>query len=547
MSILAQDAFDRTSTNAWGTADVGGAWTRSSGTSTDFSVGGGEARVDITTINSQRLMSMQSVLAEDADMIVKVKLPVAPTGGSVFVYLLAHYLDFDNHYAGTLIVRTTGEMQLEGRARVAGTYAQFGSTIITSETFTADAWYWLRMQAEGIGPTTLRLKLWKDGNTEPANWHFEQQDSTAALQVGGNIGIRTILSSSNTNTLPYRVSYDDFSMAGIPEDGVSPEIGPSTFPITSGADTLYLRYSSSVTLTGGTQTRAVIVFHGNSRNGPDYLRYAVQAAEAVRSSALIVAPQFVIAEEVESFGLPADTLYWSSSGWKKGDKSRDYPYARVFRYSSFAAIDRLVEHLAANFPNLTDIAMIGHSAGGQFVNRYSAISQVQSAYPGIRFQYIVANPSTYLYMDSSRRTGTSPDTFGALSAGEITAAPTYNDYKYGLDNLNTYGNTVGAAQIQTQFASRNVLYLLGSGDTLTDSSLDKSASAYAQGNHRYERGLVHYNYLGSYYGATVYDAHKIAVVPDIGHDGRSMINSGQARLYLFNVPFHEVSQGVVIA
>ena len=35
-------------------------------------------------------------------------------------------------------------------------------------------------------------------------------------------------------------------------------------------------------------------------------------------------------------------------------------------------MDSLISHILLVFPNLQDIALVGNSAGGQYVNRYAA-------------------------------------------------------------------------------------------------------------------------------------------------------------------------------
>src|SRR5262249_51528255 len=53
------------------------------------------------------------------------------------------------------------------------------------------------------------------------------------------------------------------------------------------------------------------------------------------------------------------------------------------------------------FPNLKLIVVTGHSAGGQFTHRYAAATHVEKQIR-IPMRYVVANPSTYLYLDETR-------------------------------------------------------------------------------------------------------------------------------------------------
>ena len=72
----------------------------------------------------------------------------------------------------------------------------------------------------------------------------------------------------------------------------------------------------------------------------------------------------------------------------------------------------------------------GHSAGGQFANRFAAAHPAQ---PETR--YIVANPSSYLYLDAQRREDLWLDKF---SIPKSDVCFNYNHYKYGTEILNAY-------------------------------------------------------------------------------------------------------------
>ena len=229
--------------------------------------------------------------------------------------------------------------------------------------------------------------------------------------------------------------------------------------------------------TNGKSGPAVFVIHGVNRNADDYLDTLDDLGTRV------IAPEFQAA---------GPGLWWDS-GWRKGDRSRD-----ATRTSSFAVVDLMAEAMGATH-------IIGHSAGGQFVTRYAAGTRR----PGwVRF--IVANPSSYLWLDASRPRQT------ANCHG-------FNEYHYGLDDLNAY-MSVGVAP---DYPDRDVVYLLGSADTRIDSNLDTSCEANAQGRNRYERGQNFYAHLGRYFGRAV---HRKVIVHGVGHSYTRMIRA--ARPYL---------------
>lgn len=273
--------------------------------------------------------------------------------------------------------------------------------------------------------------------------------------------------------------------------------------------TVPLVVSHSLVRPQATLTRAVVVVHGAAGNASDYFDYA---AEAVAGSPdmLIVAPRFVTNEDHPS----AHQLRWSEPGWKQGDASLgDGGRPRV---SSFAVLDAIVKGMHEAFPSLGRVVFVGHSAGGQFVQRYAATSS------NPRDAFVVANPSSYLYPGPERPVG---DRFMVPKT-----SCRYNEYKYGFVGLNDHMKRIGVDALRERYAQAHVLYLLGGGDTdPEDPSLDATCEADAQGANRLDRGQSFYRYLAATYGPAVYQRHEVVIVPGVGHSGRDMILSAAAR------------------
>ena len=75
------------------------------------------------------------------------------------------------------------------------------------------------------------------------------------------------------------------------------------------------------------------------------------------------------------------------------------------RIGSYEAVDGVLGQLGNvnHFPNLTKVVVTGHSAGGQYTHRFAAGSRAEDLLPHLQFRYIVANPSTFLYLGPERR------------------------------------------------------------------------------------------------------------------------------------------------
>jgi pimeloyl-ACP methyl ester carboxylesterase len=287
--------------------------------------------------------------------------------------------------------------------------------------------------------------------------------------------------------------------------------------------------------------RAIIVFHGAERAAAgayDGVRDIVVRTQGGDGKTIVIAPHFISAEDVRTIGLPDDMASWR--GWAWGDLSQPSPNRpQGARVSSFTIVDALVEKLADKtvFPNLSRLVIVGHSAGGQFTNRYAAGStNVRTlASRSITMRFIIANPSSYVYFTPERKVGNSQDTFAVPAADIVASCPTYNQYGYGLEQLNNYMARTGATAIPSQYASAEVIYLLGERDTDPNhASLDKSCGAQLQGAHRLERGRVYFNYVRSHFGPSQVTGHRLIVIPGVGHAGGSMLRSSCGTKYLLD-------------
>jgi hypothetical protein len=281
----------------------------------------------------------------------------------------------------------------------------------------------------------------------------------------------------------------------------------------------------------------VIIIHGVLRNADEYYPNMMAVVEQAgkQDSTLVIAPQFLIEEDALRFDLPEEIPYWGGKwgeAWKKGDESLTTEgYPRSVKISSFAVIDRLIKLVTEppNFPNLQRIVVAGHSAGGQYVNRYAAGTLVEEALPkNIRLRYIVANPSTYVYFNGDRRVEDTTDQFGLPENPE----PDYDDYKYGLEKLNSYMSAAGAEKIRKMYPQKDVVYLLGGEDT-REAHLEQTPNAMLQGINRLARGQIYYHYLKHYFGKEICQIQKIAIIPCVGHDNAAIFKSEAGLKYLF--------------
>ncbi len=271
--------------------------------------------------------------------------------------------------------------------------------------------------------------------------------------------------------------------------------------------------------------RAIVVIHGADGNADSYFRTTTKAAAMAGKAAetLVIAPRFVQRREAS---IPPGQLVWSrGADWRAGDLSMRDVTPRV---SSFAVIDRILARLADAqvFPNLTSVVLAGHSAGAQFVQRY-AIAGPEDPTPSREMLYVVANPSSFLYLDGRRPDPAQP---GGFQVPDNTRCET-NRFKYGFERANAYFEREPSSVMTEHYRARRVIYLAGERDTDPQHKmLDRNCAAMAQGATRFARAQAFMAYMDAFYAP---HGHKLLTVPGVGHSARGMFQSERGLAVLF--------------
>ncbi len=202
----ASDAFTSTTSNGWGTADIGGSWSTAGGTASEYSTNGTTARVAVAAVNASRYTYLSAKAYADVDMIVDAATGVLATGGPHYVGLIARYVDTSNSYYARLSFETTAALTLTLQKRVGGVQTDLATATVPG-THVANTLFRIRFKVDG---SSLKAKAWLASSEEPYAWQAEATDTS--LTAGGSIGTRSILSATNTNTLPVTFIYDNFEL-----------------------------------------------------------------------------------------------------------------------------------------------------------------------------------------------------------------------------------------------------------------------------------------------------------------------------------------------
>ncbi|WP_060888074.1 hypothetical protein [Streptomyces caniscabiei] len=200
-----EDAFGRTSSNSWGSADTGQAWTTAGGVASDYSVGSGYGVHVLSTVDATRRTSIAAI-HPDSDFYGSITTSALATGNSLFGALTARMLDSENMYMARLEFTTSNTIVLVLRKLVANVGTDLGTVTLSGVTHVAGTFIRVRLQCKG---TAIKAKAWLAGTVEPPRWDVEATDSS--ISAANTLGTRSITVTGNTNVNP-QIRYDDFNV-----------------------------------------------------------------------------------------------------------------------------------------------------------------------------------------------------------------------------------------------------------------------------------------------------------------------------------------------
>lgn len=277
-------------------------------------------------------------------------------------------------------------------------------------------------------------------------------------------------------------------------------------------------------------TRAVIVFHGKGRDVEGYysaLQRAARDAGQGSSQTLLWAPQFLREEDAQAYHLPQQFLRWHGGSWSAGE-----PAIAPLPLSTFDVIDAMLATLAdkKRFPNLATVVLVGHSGGGQLINRYAIVSKAASILTGIHLRFVIANPSSFFYFSDDR-----PQPDGSFAPPRDLTCPAFDHWRYGPVHAPPYVGTASPMswqQDEDDYVRADVIYLQGTDDTdPAQVDLDTSCAGEAQGSERLDRGKFYFRYLKSRHPQDF--RQQLWFVRGVAHVGSRMVDSPCAIAALF--------------
>jgi DNA-binding beta-propeller fold protein YncE len=189
-TLIASDTFNRTVSNGWGAADQGGNWTVLD-TSSSWSVAPGAGSIAVGA-NVQQRAVLSSVSAQDVDLLAKVVLPRCTIAGdNCDAYVIGRVVGSGTSptYYRVGLVQGPSRNHIYIRAQ-RNDGSNLSSDVDTGLPAADGTTAWLRVEFQGANPTNIVARAWADGATEPSAWLLNINDSTAAEQTAGAVGIR---------------------------------------------------------------------------------------------------------------------------------------------------------------------------------------------------------------------------------------------------------------------------------------------------------------------------------------------------------------------
>ncbi|WP_028047338.1 LamG domain-containing protein [Cellulomonas sp. URHE0023] len=211
--IFATDTFSRTSASGWGAADFGGTWALT-GSASLFTVQGGVGRLSVAAGSTPR--ARLPIVQQDVDATASVTLDHLSDTGVARSFVAVRSVASTTDYYLNIKYAVTGGVSLQLQRRVAGVETTLGSATAaqTGATVAGGQKLNVRVQAQGVSPTTVRARVWIAGQPEPTTWQVTGTDSAPELQVPAGIGIGGYTPSSTGNGAIV-FSWDDVSARGI--------------------------------------------------------------------------------------------------------------------------------------------------------------------------------------------------------------------------------------------------------------------------------------------------------------------------------------------
>ena len=200
--VLAADAFGRSVTGGWGSADTGGAWNATGG-SAAYSVAGDQGVVTLAPSHTRE--ARIGVSSTGTLTTVRVSSSVASVGGTASTTVVGRLVG-TSAYSARLRFEPNGVIRLY---LLRDEVALGGGSYLLPGAYVPGEALIVRVSVRGTSPTTLGAMVWRASGPQPTTWQLQATDSTAALQSAGSLTIKSAPRASST-VATTQIRYDDY-------------------------------------------------------------------------------------------------------------------------------------------------------------------------------------------------------------------------------------------------------------------------------------------------------------------------------------------------
>ncbi|MGO2053535.1 MAG: PKD domain-containing protein [Glutamicibacter sp.] len=207
---LAADAFAREVTGGWGTADIGGDWTRTTVASAT-EVSDGVGKLIASNPGSGPRVYLPPLASAEVTATVEVAMEKPLTGGGAYLYFSPRYASASNQYYLKIHLMNDGGARIQLARVVDGTETILDTDYQPAFGYEAGQQLKAKIAVAGGNPSALSGKVWAASDAEPGAWQVTASDSAAGLQTPAGIGLRMYLSGSATNA-PNTAMFDNLEV-----------------------------------------------------------------------------------------------------------------------------------------------------------------------------------------------------------------------------------------------------------------------------------------------------------------------------------------------
>ena len=207
--LYVDDSFGRTLTDNWGSAPTGGAYTIQ-GSTANYDVTGGFGTISLPSNGASRSALLNATNASAVDFSFRLRSDKVSVGGSQYLYGVVRR-NGANEYRVKVRLAPGGGVFVSASTVVNNVESLIGSEVqVPGLSYASNAVIRFRAEVTGASPTTLRIRAWADAATEPTTWNYTANNSNAALQGAGSLGLRLYTNATNA---PFLLGFDDLRVA----------------------------------------------------------------------------------------------------------------------------------------------------------------------------------------------------------------------------------------------------------------------------------------------------------------------------------------------